>query len=260
MEGVSLALALAVLAGSPVCERADLLAAAGAGKVNERALLDAACGKECVLECKDAAPAEEGESAEVQYLHSHYEGSFRCPGKRESIVSYFPCGVGAGMHPMYGTVVLMQAARPARGGRGTRWEQADTVENTVLSGDCKVARAFGRDVLLCVSFWGPLQGITGQSPCVLRWSDGEFRMECATGLEDSCGSEAEGARSVTVESWTVGAAGPDGTVPMRLNVEVSDCDGKNASKLEGEVLVETGGIRLSPATAERFRKAGILGE
>ena len=85
-------------------------------------------------------------------------------------------------------------------------------------------------------------------------------MDCTTGVEDSCGSEAEDARSATVESWTVGAAGPDGTLSMRLNVEVSDCDGKNARKLEGEVLVEAAGIRLSPPTAERFRKAGIASE
>lgn len=255
-----LALALALLAGADVCARADLLPAAGAAKVNERALLDAACGKECVLECKDAVKAEESEEAEEpRYLHAHYEGSFRCAGRQESIVSHFPCGVGAGMHGMYGTVVLLQAARPARG-RATRWEQADTVDNMVLTGSCKVAPAFGRDALFCVSFWGPLQGITGQTPCVLRWSGGEFRMDCATAVEDACGSEAEGARSVTVDSWTVEAAGPDGTVPMRLTVEVSDCDGKNARKLDGEVLVRADGIAFSPQTAERFRKAGILGE
>ena len=118
----------------------------------------------------------------------------------------------------------------------------------------------GRDALLCVSFWGPQQGVTGQTPCVLRWSEGEFRMDCATGVMDSCGAETEGATSVTVDSWSVGAASADGTVPMLLTVAVSDCDGKNARQVQGEALVEPTGVRLSPPTLERFRKAGILNE
>jgi hypothetical protein len=259
VEALTCALALAVLAGASVCDRADLLPAAGAPKVDRRALLDAACGKQCVLDCKEA-PAAEGESPDepLLYLHAHYEGGFRCPGRRESIVSLFPCGVGAGMHGLHGTVRLMQAARGRRG--GARWEQAGTIDNAVLTGECRVARAFGRDALFCVSFWGPLQGVTGETPCVLRWSGGDLRMDCAEGVTDECGTGSEGALSATVESWTVGAATADGTVPMRLAVKVSDCDGKNVRQVEGEALVEAEGIRLSPATSERFRKAGIATE
>lgn len=250
------AMVMALLSGGPACERPDLMLALPQ-KINERALLDGACGADCVLECAKYQPDE---AEPPQQLLAHYEGSFRCPGRLESIVSLFPCHDAAGMHGVAGTVVLMRAAKPrGKSTRGASWEQVGTIENTVLNGECKTARVGDRDVLICLPGWGPYQGITGQSLCVLRWSS-SFGVECALRVEDGCPSGMDGVFAAEVQSWSVGAAAADGVVPVRVTVKRAECDGSQARTVEGVVLIDAAGVRLSPETVELFKKARVVSE
>jgi hypothetical protein len=227
-------------------------------KLNERALLDAACGADCVVKCPESQ--EPGQDTEApQELVAHYEGSFRCPGKLESIVSLFPCGDAMGMHGIAGTVTLMQATKPAgKAKRPPRWESAGEVENTVLSGKCKVARVAKRDVLVCLPGWGPLQGITGESLCVLRWTKG-LGMECVLRVEDNCMAGGEDAFAAQVTSWSVGAPAADGTVPVSVKIKRDACEGQPSQTVEVEavVLLDAAGARLDPQSAARLKKVPV---
>lgn len=252
MSAAGLVLALAA-AAVPVCGRKDLVPAA-AQKVNERALLDAACGPECVIEC----PQYDAELDEQpRQLFAHFEGSFECPGRLASIVSLFPCHDGAGMHGVAGTIVLLRAIKGSgKPARGPRWEQSGTVDYSVLNGSCKVVRVGERDVLACLSGWGPYQGVMGQSLCVLDAAEA-FGIECPLRVSDSCNSGLEDTVAADIESWEVGAAGADGVIPVRARIKRSACDGKDARTLDAVVLLDPAGARLSPETAELLKKVDV---
>jgi hypothetical protein len=251
MSGAALVLALAAAAGSP-CDRKDLVPA-GAAKVNERALLDAACGPECVLECPEY---DESLEEQPQQLAGHDEGSFECAGRLESIVTLFPCHDAAGMHGVAGTIMLLRATRPpGKSARGLRWEQAGNVENGVLNGACKTVRAGERDVLACLVAWGPYQGIMGQTLCVLHAAGG-FAMDCPLRVSDSCNAGIEGAVVAEIESWDVGPPGSGG-IPVRARIKSSGCDGKDTRTLDAVVLMDASGARLSPETEELLKKVDV---
>ena len=246
------ALMMAALSGGPGCEAKDLMPALPQ-KVNERALLDAACGPECVVTCPKYDP-DQAESP--QQLFAHYEGAFRCPGRLESIVSLFPCHDAAGMHGVAGTLVLLRARKPpGKSSRGPRWEQVDTIEHGILNGTCEVVRVAERDVLVCLSAWGPYQGIMGQSLCVLG-AAGQFEIDCPLSASDSCNAGLEDTFSAGIESWRVGPP-QAGAIPVRASIKRAGCDGQGARLLEAVVLIDADGARLSPETVELLKKVDV---
>jgi hypothetical protein len=220
-----------------------------------RALLDAACGPDCVVECREGG-ADQGRMS----LFSRYDGSFRCPGRLESIVSLFPCDDAAGMHGVAGSIVFMQAVRPPGKAKTPLWEKADAIEGSELgSGSCRKVPGGDTDNLACLDSWGPYQGISGQSLCVYLWDDG-FQQLCPLRVEDNCNSGLKPAWAAEVKGWTVGTTEASGVTPVRVTIRRSDCAGKASRTLEAVVLMEAAGARLSPQTEALLKKTPVSSE
>lgn len=232
------------------CQRADLVPAGPDARVDPQALLDAACGPDCVLECADNRE-DEGKD----HVLAHFEGSFRCAGKLESIVGLFPCDDAAGMHGVAGTIVHLRAKR-AKKGKATEWERAGEIPESVLgTGECKVARVDTNDTLVCSTPWGPYQGITGESLCAYG-AKGTLDSSCPLRVEDNCESGLKPARAATIEGWTIGAAA-SGVIPIKVTLKRADCAGKSPRTIEATVLLDASGARLSPETAALLKKLPV---
>jgi hypothetical protein len=106
-------------------------------------------------------------------VFASFTGGFGCPGKRERILSLFPCGDAPGIHGVAGIVVLLQATQHG-------WRAVSRHSGTVLSppDDCNVERFGLRDVVVCRLGWGPYQGVIGTSLCVTSIRRGKLTVDC----------------------------------------------------------------------------------
>jgi hypothetical protein len=227
---------LAPLGGHATDLCADVLGEADAA--SDRVLrpdpLPAACGKAgaCTTRCRD------GHRSDDRYtILGSFDGGFSCPGKRERIVSLFPCNDLPGMHGVAGKLVLLQAT--AKG-----WRQRSKDGGSVLeTKDCKVERAIGRDVIVCKYGWGPYQGVVGTSLCIVSASSsGTLRVDCPVRVS----SDDDDLPEIGVVKILAGSRPREAMV----DVEVAD--------RHLLLLLDEAGLHVSPRTRAELKKHPIL--
>jgi hypothetical protein len=163
-----------------------------------------------------------------------FDGGFVCQGKRERVVSLFPCGGGMGMRGAQGVIVLLQAT--ARG-----WRAAGEFSGSYLVPEqCSVESVGERDIVVCRSLWGPYQGVVGTSVCVVHGSGGSLKKTCPIRVSSSGDREPPNIGEVRV-------------LPGRQSDQVL-----LAVEIGGrQILLELDkrGVRPSAKTKTEFKKA-----